>query len=35
MFQEQIGKKMEVYVDDMLVKSIQVAKQVNDMAETF
>jgi len=35
MFQEPIGINIEVYVDDMLVKSIQLAKHINDLTETF
>jgi hypothetical protein len=35
MFREQIGKNMEVYVDDMLLKSIQAARHVHDLEETF
>ena len=35
MFKEQIGKSMEVYVDDMLVKSRQSNDHVRDLAEMF
>ncbi|XP_052177535.1 uncharacterized protein LOC127791591 [Diospyros lotus] len=35
MFEAQIGKTMEVYVDDMLVKSEQVADHVRNLGETF
>lgn len=35
MFREQVGRNMEVYVDDMLVKSIQASGHVLDQAETF
>jgi hypothetical protein len=35
MFQGQIGRNMEVYVDDMLVKSIQVANHIQDLDEAF
>jgi len=35
MFEEQIGKTMEVYVDDMLVKSKQVGDHVCDLEEMF
>jgi len=35
MFQDQIGKNVEVYVDDMLVKSIQAMGHVEDLRETF
>ena len=34
-FSAQIGKNMEVYIDDMLVKSINWAGHVNDIKETF
>jgi hypothetical protein len=35
MFKEQIGENMEVYVDDMLVKSIHTASHIEDLEETF
>ncbi|XP_052176651.1 uncharacterized protein LOC127790956 [Diospyros lotus] len=35
MFEAQIGRIMEVYVDDMLVKSEQVADHVRDLGEMF
>ena len=35
MFARQIGKNMEVYVDDMLTKSITADKHVDDLRETF
>jgi hypothetical protein len=35
MFRKQIGKNMEVYVDDMLVKGILAAKHIHDLAEAF
>lgn len=35
MFANQIGKNMEVYVDDMLVKSVTVDHHIQDLAETF
>ena len=35
MFEKQIGRSMEVYVDDMLVKSKQAESHVDDLAETF
>ena len=35
MFTKQIGKTMEVYVDDMLVKSLKAPDHVNDLKETF
>jgi hypothetical protein len=34
-FQNQIGRNVEVYVVDMLVKSIQAAEHVADLKETF
>ncbi|KAK0581633.1 hypothetical protein LWI29_016189 [Acer saccharum] len=35
MFARQIGRNMEVYVDDMLTKSITADKHINDLRETF
>ena len=35
MFKEMIGKTMEVYIDDMLVKSFKVADHVAHFEETF
>ena len=35
MFKEQIGKIMEVYVDDMLVKSKFASDHVTHLAEMF
>jgi hypothetical protein len=35
MFQEQIGRNMEIYVDDMLVKSVQVANHITDLLDAF
>jgi hypothetical protein len=35
MFQNQIGRNVEVYVDDMLVRSIQATKHIADLEETF
>ncbi|KAK0583982.1 hypothetical protein LWI29_005940 [Acer saccharum] len=35
MFARQIGKNMEVYVDDMLTKSFTVDKHADDLRETF
>jgi hypothetical protein len=35
MFQKKIGRNVEVYVDDMLVKSIQVTEHIADLEETF
>ncbi|KAM1191810.1 hypothetical protein ACFX2G_012463 [Malus domestica] len=35
MFAEQIGKSMEVYVDDMLVKSKHVDQHIAKLSETF
>jgi len=35
MFREQIGKTMEVYVDDIIVKSDSIEQHANDLAEVF
>ncbi|KAM2813014.1 hypothetical protein PS2_040006 [Malus domestica] len=35
MFAKQIGKSMEVYVDDMLVKSKHVDQHITNLFETF
>ena len=35
MFKEQIGKTMEVYIDDMLVKSLKVADHIAHLEEAF
>ncbi|KAK0573476.1 hypothetical protein LWI29_008525 [Acer saccharum] len=35
MFARQIGRNMEVYVDDMLTKSITVGRHTDDLRETF
>ena len=35
MFQKQIGTFMEVYIDDMLVKSIKVELHITHLAEAF
>lgn len=35
MFKQQIGKTMEVYVDDMLVKSMKAEEHINDLKESF
>ena len=35
MFQKQIGTFMEVYIDDMLVKSIKAELQITHLAEAF
>ena len=35
MFQKQIGASMEVYIDDMLVKSIKVELHIDHLAESF
>ncbi|KAL0403732.1 UNVERIFIED_CONTAM: Retrovirus-related Pol polyprotein from transposon.6 [Sesamum radiatum] len=34
-FQPQLGRNMEVYVDDMLVKSKKIHDHVEDLSETF
>ena len=35
MFNRQIGRNMEVYVDDMLVKSKEENTHLDDLKETF
>ena len=35
MFHDQIGKNVEVYIDDMLVKSKQEGDHLNDLEETL
>lgn len=35
MFKDQIGRSMEVYVDDMLVKSRRSRNYVDDLVEMF
>lgn len=35
MFKEQLGKTMEVYIDDMVVKSKERKDHVADLKETF
>ena len=35
MFRSQIGRNIEVYVDDMLVKSLDEEKHLHDLQETF
>ena len=35
MFRPQIGRNVEVYVDDMLVKSLDKRKHLDDLQETF
>ena len=35
MFRPQIGQNVEVYVDDMLVKSLDEGKHLDDLQETF
>ena len=35
MFRLQIGRNVEVYVDDMLVKSLDEDKHLDDLQETF
>ena len=34
-FKDQIGHNMEVYVNDMLVKSVQTSDHVQDLEKTF
>ena len=33
--QDQIGRNMEVYVDDMLVKSMEAQEHIQDLQEAF
>ena len=35
MFRPQIGRNVEAYVDDMLVKSVDKEKYLEDLQETF
>ena len=35
MFKKQIGKNVEVYVDDMLVKNKEEEDHLDDLKETF
>ncbi|KAL5563843.1 hypothetical protein UlMin_033590 [Ulmus minor] len=35
MFKQQIGRTMEVYVDDMLVKSLKADKHIDNLRESF
>ena len=35
MFRPQIGRNVEVYVDDMLVKSLTEEKHLDDLQKTF
>ena len=35
MFKQQIRKTMEVYVDDMLVKSLKANEHINNLKESF
>ena len=35
MFNKQIGRNMEVYVDDMLIKSKEAKTHLDDLQETF
>ena len=35
MFRPQIGRNVEVYVDDMLVKSLDEGSHLDDLEETF
>lgn len=35
MFKTQIKRNVEVYVDDMLVKSMEVERHVDDLEETL
>ena len=35
MFESQLGRNLEVYIDDMMVKSKVVSEHVKDLANTF
>ena len=35
MFSKQIGRNIEVYVDDMLIKSKEEENNLDDLKETF
>ena len=35
MFEPQLGKNIEIYVDDMVVKSKEVSKHLGDLGNTF
>ncbi len=35
MFQDQLGETMEVYIDDMLVKSKKAEDHINHLEQTF
>ena len=35
MFSEQIGRNMEVYINDMLIKSNEVESHLDDLKETY
>ena len=35
MFAHQLGRNVQVYVDDMLVKSVHKNNHLNDLQETF
>ena len=35
MFRPQIGRNVEIYVDDMLVKSLDEERHLDDLQETF
>lgn len=35
MFEDQLGRNMEFYVDDMLVKSVRAGSHLRDLEETF
>lgn len=34
-FQNQIGKTMEIYIDDMIIKSVRAIENVEHLRETF
>ena len=35
MFRQQLGKNMEVYIDDMIIKSKSTSTHMTDLAKTF
>ena len=35
MFEPQLGKNIEIYVDDMVVKSKVVSEHLEDLSDTF
>ena len=35
LFKEQIGRSMEVYIDDMIIKSPEAGQHTGDLGQTF